>query len=62
MQLVLRKHEDETWLQAALRVAKPFCLESEVEDCYEAYILMGLSQEEAAVEACYEWDLLELVE
>jgi hypothetical protein len=55
--LGIRRHTSETWLDAALRLARPYALEDEVREGYEAAIRSGASPAEAALHACYEWDV-----
>jgi len=57
--LVLSRNENETWLQAALRMAKPYGMESEVEVDYHHFVSCGMEESEAAWSACEEWDILE---
>ena len=57
--LVLERKNNETWLQAALRMAKPYGLEYEVEDDYHIFIQDGETESEAAYMACEQWDVLE---
>lgn len=58
MALVLRRNDGETWLEAALRVAKKWGLEGEVQDDYDAARETGCSEGEAAWNACADWDIL----
>ena len=53
--------DDATWFDTALRYAAPYGLEKEVTAYYEMFIKEGMQPNEAAYEACYEWDLLDLV-
>lgn len=57
MALVVKKLEDETWRQAALRYAARHGLEDEVEGTFNQLIDLGLSDREAALGACAEWDV-----
>lgn len=59
MPLVLRKFENETWLEAALRRADEYELGGEVLQAYDAGRKNGESEADAAWGACYEWDVLE---
>ena len=59
MHFVLHKKPEQTWLDAALDAAKPFGLEWEIEDSYKSFIKKGWSEQDAAFEAAYEWDLLD---
>lgn len=58
----IRRREDETWLEAALRLARPYQLEKEVREDYERFVSRGVSDEEAAWAAAYEWDIAEIIE
>lgn len=58
MSLLLERLENETWRDAALRVAKQQHLEAEVAEAYDAYIKQGSQEAHAAWSACYEWDVL----
>lgn len=60
--LRLVKNDSETWLGAALRYAKPWGLEEEIREAYEASLQCGCDEGQAAFDACYEWDILELSE
>ncbi len=59
--LRLVRQKDESWLQAALRVAAPQHLEDEVKEAYERGRRSGDSEMAAAWAACYEYNLLETV-
>lgn len=59
MALVLRRTDRETWLGAAKRYAARYGLESEVEVAYEKEIAEGCDEQDAAWNACYEWDVLD---
>lgn len=59
MSLVLHREENETWLEAAQRNAKQYGVEVEVTACYYEFLLIGgVSESQAAFDACYEWDVL----
>lgn len=58
--LRLERMENETWKEAALRVAKAHGLEGEVDESYKKHIEEGDSEEQAAWAACYDWDLLDV--
>lgn len=58
--LLLRRNENETWLQAALRLAKPWGVEAEIQESYDSAIAEGISEAQAAFDACYDWDICEL--
>lgn len=62
MKLALTRKGNETWLEAAVRYAKTEGLERDVIKWYYRYKDGGLTDEEAAYEALYEWDLLDLVD
>lgn len=55
----LHRNENETWLEAALRLAKPWKLEEDVKIAYEKNIENGNPEDYAALFACEEWDILE---
>lgn len=46
-----------TWLEAAKLAAQSWGLEQDVEDLYWQYIKEGLPEDEAAHNACYDWDV-----
>ncbi len=54
----LSRQESESWLDAALRAAKPYHLEAEVKAAYEQHRRNGDSEITAAWAACHEFDLL----
>lgn len=58
--LALRREENETWKDAAMRVAKKYGLEEEVGEAFDKYTAQGDSEEQAAWAACYDWDLLDV--
>lgn len=58
----LARRPGETWLQAAIRLARPYGLEIKVRDHYQAARLLGVSEEEAAFGAVMEWDVADLQE
>jgi hypothetical protein len=55
--LKITREEGESWLDCAMRYAKVFGLEEEVRRDYDEAIGRGLPEDEAAFEACYEWDV-----
>ena len=57
--LVLTRNENESWLECALRYAKPYGMEHEVKEYYDEFIANGSTEENAAFDACLEWDLLD---
>jgi hypothetical protein len=60
MSIGISRLDEETWLQAALRYAAPWGLEWEVEEFYNRAIARGETEEDAALEACMEWDVAAL--
>lgn len=60
--LGMTKEKDETWRECALRYARPWGMEHEVAETYDAEIRSGSDEAEAAWTACYEWDVLSLIE
>ena len=59
MSLVMEIVGDETPLQAALRYARAYSLEIEVQEFYDKFVAEGRAEEVAAFDALYEWDLLD---
>lgn len=60
--LKITRNEGESWLQCALRYAKKYGVELEVQDAYNEHIASGSDEAEAAFDACYDWDICELAE
>lgn len=60
--LRIKRTDDETWLECALRYGSKFGVEVEVREAYDHYITEGDTEEEAAFSACYDWDICEVVE
>jgi len=58
--LKLERQENETWREAAIRVARTHGLEEEVGNTFDSYIAQGDTEAQAAWAACYDWDLCEL--
>lgn len=60
----IRRGEDETWRECAKRYARSWnaSLEEVVDKLYLHNIDQGDSPRKAAHNACYEWDVIELVE
>jgi hypothetical protein len=56
----MTKNKGETWIEAALRYAKPYGLQWEVTTVYERCLKAGAAEEDAAYAALSEWDLLDL--
>jgi len=56
----LTRQENETWLEAALRYAKPWGLENEIKMTYEQQIELGATEADAALEAVCSWDVAEI--
>lgn len=60
MSLVIRKKDGETWRQAAERYATKYGLEGEVLDIFDSEVARGVDDGQAAWNACYEWDVLDV--
>jgi hypothetical protein len=60
--LVLRRLENETWLQCTIRYGKKYGLEEEVTDEYNKWLSQGYSEDECALFACEEWDVIDYEE
>lgn len=60
MSLGIKRNPSETWLDCALRYAKPYGLEQEIRTAYEREIKDGATEDIAAWRACYEWDVCDL--
>ena len=60
--LGIKRNPDESWHDCAMRYAKKYGLEHEVEKEYQESIAAGESEESAAWCACYEWDICDLME
>ena len=58
---IIRREENETWRQAVERYAKPWGLEEECLEFFDADVARGEPEDKAAWGACYEWDVLGLV-
>jgi hypothetical protein len=54
---IWRSRPSETWLQAALRFAKPYGLEAEVRASYLKARKAGMNRGSAALQACMDWDV-----
>lgn len=61
MGLGLKRLENETWYECAMRYAWEWGMEVEVDEWYTMYKEEGLSDEDAAFSACYEWDICDLM-
>lgn len=59
MALVVKKLEGETWKQAAVRYAAKHGLEQEVEESFDELVEGGAPEDQAAWDACVEWDVAE---
>lgn len=57
--LVLKRWENESWKDCAIRYAKHYGLEEEVLADYEKYINNAAPEEDAAFWACENWDILD---
>ena len=60
--LILTKEHNESWLDAALRRAKPHGLENDVIESYHKHMGKKFSPMSSAYYACEDWDLLDFVE
>lgn len=60
--LQLTRREDESWYDALLRYAKPYGMAEEVDTVYSECVNKGMSEADAAFEAAYTWDLLDVTE
>jgi hypothetical protein len=58
--LYLTRLAGESWKDAAERVASHWGLQREVMDIYTAEVAAGVPEAEAALNACYEWDVLSM--
>ena len=53
----IKRKQGETWRDVAYRYAKAHGLEKEVLDIYDQEVLAGIDPADAALHACYEWDV-----
>jgi hypothetical protein len=60
--LGITRKEGESWRDCAIRYASLYDLEAEVTVAFDGYIEDGDKPEDAAWKACYDWDVLDLVE
>lgn len=60
MGLNLVRQADESWRDAVKRYAQKFGLEDEALRSYDDYVRNGVTEPEAAWDACYDWDVLDL--
>lgn len=58
----MRRNDGETWLECALRYASKYSLEYEVEIMYWQFKSAGETDQDAALWAAVEWDVLEAPE
>ena len=58
-----RSSDDESWRDCAARYARPHGLEREVLEIFDAEKAAKLDKDEAVIawDACYEWDVLPLI-
>lgn len=61
MQLRVLQKEGETWPETVERYARPYGLEHEALSMYHDFVANGRPEATAALDALYEWDLLDLV-
>lgn len=59
--LGIKRNVDETWRDCAIRYARTYGLEMEVAESFDAHIRAGVSEEDAALGACLDWDVADLV-
>lgn len=59
--LKITRNEGETWRECAERYAKPYGLQSDVLFTYDRAVEAGISEGDAAFQACYEWDVVDFV-
>jgi hypothetical protein len=57
----IRRKPGETWRACAVRYARSWSLGQEVAEMFDAAVGRGVSDEEAAVHACIEWDVAEVL-
>jgi hypothetical protein len=60
--LAVRRNEGESWRECALRHAEPYGLTQEIAFGYDAAIMAGVAAPDACFLACYEWDVVPVVE
>ncbi|WP_027682705.1 hypothetical protein [Rhizobium leguminosarum] len=53
----ITRAENESWLECALRHARPYGLEEEIRAEFEANVHTGVPERDAALIACLEWDV-----
>ncbi len=53
--------ESEGWHDCAIRYAKRFGLEHEVERDYKHYMKLGYDEKDAAFMSCYNWDICDII-
>jgi hypothetical protein len=51
------RNSGETWRECALRHARPYRLEAEVGEAFDSHVRNGDAEDEAALWACWEWDV-----
>ena len=59
--LQISRLDGETWLECARRLGRKYGLERELMEAFEKNLKAGDSEATAAFEACYKWDVCELV-
>lgn len=60
MSLEIHRNEGETWRECAERYAKPWGLQVEVLEAFDADVANGVPEDKAALWACIEWDVADL--
>lgn len=58
----IRREYDESWRDCAKRYARAYGLEYEVLEYYDNAVESGMAPEDAAFEACIQWDVLDLAD
>lgn len=58
----IRRGENETWRECAQRYGRSWSLEEEIDRLYLHYVKEGKSPRRAAIDACYEFDVIEMTE
>jgi hypothetical protein len=61
MSIGIKLRDGESWKECAVRLAEPYDLQEEVIEVYDRAIERGCTEDDAALEACMEWDVAELL-
>jgi len=62
MALGITRKENESWRECLIRYAEPWGLEDECLEIFDEELAKGQPEPDAAWAACYEWDVLDLVD